>query len=58
MLLADADVSVASLWANQASVLASMVAITTPDGRARVPLGLRVKVSALAKQTHQIVESA
>ncbi len=58
VLLADADVSVASLWANQASVLASMVAITTPDGRARVPLGLRVKVSALAKQTHQIVESA
>lgn len=57
-LLVDTDVSVASLWANQANVLASMVAITTPDGRARVPLGLRVKVSAVAKQTHQIVQSA
>lgn len=43
-------------WANEAAAIASMVALTTPDGRARIPLALRAKVAAFGPQNHLISE--
>lgn len=41
-------------WANDATTLASMVGVRTPDGRERIPLALRAKVAAVNQQIHRI----
>lgn len=41
-------------WANDASATASLVGIGTPDGKARAPLALRAKVSAIPKHLYEI----
>ncbi len=48
------DSQAAQAWATSASATASMVALTTPDGKHRLPLGLRSKVAAYSPQTDQI----
>lgn len=45
--LRDTDEGFARRWANEATALASMVPLRTPDGRARIPFGLRAKVARL-----------
>ncbi len=47
------DESAARSWANDAAATASMIGITTPDGRARIPLALRAKVAKIATQVCQ-----
>jgi GGDEF domain-containing protein len=37
-------------WAAQAVAAASLVPVTTPDGRARIPMNLRAKVAVLSPQ--------
>ena len=41
-------------WANDATTLASMVGVRTPDGRTKIPLALRAKVAPLNQQLHRI----
>lgn len=55
-LLRDVAEPFARAWANQATATASLIGLKTADGRARIPLGLKARVSALqtAQQTHQI----
>ncbi len=45
--LRDVDESFARRWANESTAVASMVPLRTPDGRARIPFGLRAKVARL-----------
>ncbi|MBS1707128.1 MAG: GAF domain-containing protein [Armatimonadetes bacterium] len=54
--LRDVAEPFARSWANDAAATASMVALTTPDGRARIPLALRAKVAAFGPQKHLISE--
>ena len=54
VFLRDMDEAFARSWANDAAATASMIALTTPDGRARIPLALRAKVASLEQQKHQI----
>lgn len=54
--LHESDLDFARAWANQVTAMAAMVALSTPDGKARIPLALRAKVSSLSKQSHQIIE--
>ena len=59
--LRDVEETFARSWANEATTLASMAPLKTPDGRVRVPYGIRAKVARLAPtemllkdpQTHQ-----
>lgn len=41
-------------WANQVTAGASLIALSTPDGRAKIPLALRAKVAQLSPQKHQV----
>lgn len=52
--LRDADESFARRWANDAAASASLIGLTTPDGRAKLPLAMRSKVAVLDQQIHQI----
>ncbi len=54
--LRDVGDQFARSWANEAAATASMVALTTPDGRARIPLALRAKVAAFGPQNHLVSE--
>lgn len=49
--LQGCDEEFARSWANEATVLASMTPIQTPDGRAQIPLAFRAKVRAYSHQT-------
>ncbi|MCB0826547.1 MAG: GAF domain-containing protein, partial [Armatimonadetes bacterium] len=48
------DESSSRSWANDAAATASMVGISTPDGRAKIPLALRAKVAGIGQQNHQV----
>ncbi|MBX3096144.1 MAG: GAF domain-containing protein [Fimbriimonadaceae bacterium] len=37
-------------WANQAVAAASLIPVSTPDGRSRIPMNLRAKVATLSPQ--------
>jgi len=54
-LLPGSDEEYGRRWVNQAAALAGMTAISTPDGRARIPLALRGKSTVLRSQSRQIV---
>lgn len=51
------DLSFAESWANQQAALASMVALTTPDGRARIPLALKARVAPFRLERSEVAES-
>lgn len=53
VFLRDMDETFARSWANDAAASASMIGITTPDGRARIPLALKAKVAAIEQQFDQ-----
>ncbi|MCW5937235.1 MAG: GAF domain-containing protein [Fimbriimonadaceae bacterium] len=55
--LRSGDEAKARDWANGAVATASMVALTTPDGRARVPLALKAKVARYAPQADRLSTS-
>lgn len=42
----------ADSWANEALALASLIPLTTADGRAKIPLALKSKVAQIAQQKH------
>lgn len=48
--LRDASEEYARRWANEATALASMVPLRTPDGRSRIPFALRAKVARLSAE--------
>jgi len=48
------DEDYVSRWANDATALASLVGVRTPDGRSRIPLALRAKVARVNQQLHRI----
>lgn len=48
------DEAIARSWSNEATAMASMIGLTTPDGRARIPLALRSKVALLRQQKNQV----
>jgi GAF domain-containing protein len=52
--LRDVTEAFASSWSNEASAMAAMIGVSTPDGRAKIPLALRAKVSMITPQGHQI----
>jgi GGDEF domain-containing protein len=41
-------------WANDATALASLVGVRTPDGKTKIPLALRAKVAPINQQIHRI----
>lgn len=45
-------------WANEMAASASLMALRTPDGSARVPFAVRAKVAVLHSQFNQIYEEA
>jgi GGDEF domain-containing protein len=45
--LRDMNEEAATSWANEAAATASMIALTTPDGRARIPLALKAKTARI-----------
>lgn len=45
--LRDVEEPFARSWANEAAALASMLPLRTPDGRVRIPFGLKAKVAKL-----------
>lgn len=45
-------------WMNQASTLAAMTPISTPDGKVRIPLGLRGKLAPYGKQKNQFLPTS
>ncbi|MBL8087133.1 MAG: hypothetical protein JNM85_03565 [Chthonomonas sp.] len=45
VFLRDVAEPFARTWANEATATAAMTAVTTPDGRARIPLAFKAKVS-------------
>jgi len=51
--LRGVDESIARSWANDAAATASMIGITTPDGRSRIPLALRAKVADRTQYSYQ-----
>ncbi len=53
--LPHATRDVAALWANDATAMASMIGLKTPDGSSRIPLGLRAKVAEFGKQEDEIL---
>ncbi|MBS1704450.1 MAG: GAF domain-containing protein [Armatimonadetes bacterium] len=54
VLLPECEEEFARQWANQASALAAMSPISTPDGKTRIPLAFRAKVSPIRQQSHQL----
>ncbi len=52
--LPGADDEIASRWANDATAIASLIGLSTPDGSARIPLGLRAKVAEIDRQEDEI----
>lgn len=44
----------AEQWANQVCAMAAMTAITTPDGRIKIPLGLKARLAPFGPQNYQI----
>ena len=50
----SADEEYVRRWANDATALASLVGVRTPDGRTRIPLALRAKVAPINQQNHRI----
>ena len=56
VLLRTADEQAASSWANDAAATASMIGLTTPDGRSKIPLALRAKTAVLDRQVQDILE--
>lgn len=52
--LRDCEEPFARSWANEAAATAAMVALRTPDGRARIPLALKARVAEKGKHSHQI----
>lgn len=54
VLLRDADAEDARKWAAEIAAEASLITLTTPDGRARIPLALRAKVTASDQQLDRI----
>lgn len=52
--LPQASEEIASRWANDATAIASMIGLSTPDGSARLPLGLRAKVAEIDRQEDEI----
>lgn len=56
VLLRTTDESAARSWANDAAATASMIGVTTPDGKRRIPLALRAKVAPLVEsKPHETV---
>lgn len=47
-LLRGCNEAFARSWANETAALASMIGLRTPDGSARIPFGVRAKVSPIA----------
>jgi len=45
-------------WANEVATLASMIGVGSPDGRSRVPLGLRARVAAKTPYSNQVPDVA
>lgn len=54
VFLPTMDETEARSWANEATASASLIGLTTPDGRARIPLALRAKVALLRPQNNQV----
>lgn len=52
--LPSTDEAYVRQWANETAALASMIPLTTPDGRSKVPLGLRAKVAPFSPQKNRI----
>lgn len=49
--LVGCDEAFASSWANEVTTLAAMMALRTPDGRARIPLAVRARVAQVTMKT-------
>jgi hypothetical protein len=49
--LVGCDEAFASSWANEVAAGASMIALRTPDGRARIPLAIRARVARVTMKT-------
>lgn len=50
---AEAD---ASRWANEAAASASLIGLPTGSGDTRLPLGLRARVAAISRQSHEVLD--
>jgi hypothetical protein len=55
VFLRGRDLPQATNWANEATTTASLTPIRTPDGRARIPLGVRAKVAAIDREKDQVL---
>lgn len=49
--LKTTDVNAATSWANEAIATASLIGISTPDGKSRIPLSLRAKAAPVGVPT-------
>lgn len=54
VLLRGCDGETSRAWATEITAEASMITLTTPDGRSRIPLALRAKVTAPDQQLDRI----
>lgn len=52
--LPEASDETARAWANEATAMAAMLALPTPDGKAKLPLALRAKVAEVNRQSDRI----
>jgi putative methionine-R-sulfoxide reductase with GAF domain len=56
--LPGAEDDAARAWANEATTMAAMLAMPTPDGRSSVPLALRAKVAEVNRQSDRISQES
>lgn len=56
VFLPDSSLDNATSWANDATATASMIAVKTPDGSAKIPLALRAKAAVLDRQESEVFD--
>jgi len=56
VFIPDSSLDSATSWANDATASASMIAVKTPDGSARIPLALRAKAAVLDRQESEVFD--
>lgn len=56
VFLPGSTLSAATSWANDAAASASMIAVKTPDGSAKIPLALRAKAAELDRQESEVFQ--
>lgn len=54
VFLPTMDEESAREWSSEATATASLIGLSTPDGRTKIPLGLRAKVALLRPQKSQV----